>query len=411
MQVIHERCCGLDVHKQSVVACVLITLVADKPLRYVRTFSTMTADLLALDDWLRELRVEQVALESTGVFWRPVFNLLEDGRTITLVNPRNMKAVPGRKTDVKDSEWIADLLRHGLLQPSFIPPQPIRELRELTRYRKTLVQERANVVNRIQKVLETANIKLAAVASDILGKSGRAMLDAIVQGEEDPVTLAELARRGLRRKLPALQQALKGRVAAHHRFLLARLLEQIDFLDGLIQKVQQEIEERLRPYEEAVERLQTIPGLGPLAAAIIVAEIGIDMSRFASAKHLASWAGLCPGNRESGGKKLSGRMRKGNVWLRGVLTDVAWSVARTKDNYLSAQYQRLAQRRGGKRAAMAIAHSVLRIIYYMLRDGAAYRELGGDYFDKLDKTRIQQHHIHRLEQLGYTVTLTLAQAA
>jgi transposase len=411
VQVVHERCCGLDVHKQSVVACVLITLAADKPLRFVRTFSTMTADLLALDDWLRELRVEQVALESTGMFWRPVFNLLEDGRTITLVNPRNMKAVPGRKTDVKDSEWIADLLRHGLLQPSFIPPKPIRELRELTRYRKTLVQERADVVNRIQKVLETANIKLASVASDVLGKSGRAMLDAIVNGEEDPATLAELARRGLRRKLPELQQALKGRVEAHHRFLLARLLEQIDFLDGLIGKVQLEIEERLRPYEEAVERLQTIPGLGPLAAAIIIAEIGVDMSRFASAKHLASWAGLCPGNRESGGKKLSGRMRKGNVWLRGVLTDVAWSVARTKENYLAAQYQRLAQRRGGKRAAMATAHSVLRIIYYMLRDGTTYQDLGGDYFDKLDKTRIQQHHINRLEQLGYKVTLTPAKAA
>jgi len=369
VQVVHERCCGLAVHKQSVVACVLITLAADKPLRFVRTFSTMTADLLARDDWLRELRVEQVALESTGMFWRPVFNLLEDGRTITLVNPRNMKAVPGRKTAVKDSEWIADLLRHGLLQPSFIPPKPIRELRELTRYRKTLVQERADVVNRIQKVLETANIKLASVASDVLGKSGRAMLDAIVNGEEDAATLAELARRGLRSKLPELQQALKGRVAAHHRFLLARLLEQIDFLDGLIGKVQLEIEARLRPYAEAGERLQTIPGRGPLAAAIIIAEIGVDMSRFAAAKHLASWAGLCPGNRESGGKKLSGRMRKGNVWLRGVLTDVAWSVARTKENYLAAQYQRLAQRRGGKRAALATAHSVLRIIYYMLRDG------------------------------------------
>ena len=303
------------------------------------------------------------------MFWRPVFNILEDGRTITLVHPRNMKAVPGRKTAVKDSEWIADLLRHGLLQPSFIPPKPIRELRELTRYRKTLVQDRADVVNRIQQVLETANIKLASVASDILGKSGRAMLNAIVQGEEDPATLAELARRGLRRKLPALQQALKGRVEAQHRFLLARLWEQLDFLAGLIQKVQQEIEEHLRPYEAAVERLQTIPGLGALAAAIIVAEIGVDMSRFASAKHLASWAGLCPGKRESGGKKLSGRMRNGNVWLRGVLTDVAWSVARTKGNYRAAQYQRRAQRRGGKRAALAIAHSVLRIIDDMLRDG------------------------------------------
>ncbi len=405
MQVVYERCCGLDVHKKTVVACVLLTPAAGPPQRQIRTFSTMTADLLALDDWLQELAVTHLALESTGVFWRPIFNLLEEGRTVVLVNAAHMKAVPGRKTDVKDSEWLADLLRHGLLQPSFIPPKPIRELRDLTRYRKTLVHDRAELVQRLQKVLETANIKLAAVATDILGKSGRAMIEALIAGEADPTALAELAQRRMRQKLPALRQALEGRVEAHHRFLLARLLEHIDFLDGSIAQVQAEIEERLRPYEEAVERVQTIPGVGPLAAATIVAEIGVDMSRFGAAKQLASWAGLCPGNRESGGKQLSGRMRKGNQWLRTILTEVAWAITHTKGNYLAAQYHRLAQRLGAKKAVMAVAHSVLRIIYYVLRDGSTYHDLGGDYFDQLDKTRIQQHHVRRLEQLGYRVTL------
>ena len=411
MQVVYERCCGLDVHKRQVVACVLQTAPDGTVHRQVQTFTTMTADLLALDDWLRQLGVEQIALESTGVFWRPVFNLLEDGRTIVLVNAQHMRAVPGRKTDVKDSEWIADLLRHGLLQPSFIPPKPIRELRELTRYRKTLVAERADLVNRVQKVLETANVKLAAVATDVLGKSGRAMLDAMVSGETDAGTLAELARGRLRSKLPALRQALEGRVEAHHRFLLARLLEHIDFLEATIQQVQEEIDGRMGPYAEAIARLQTIPGVGPLAAATIVAEIGIDMSRFPTAKHLASWAGLCPGHKESGGKRLSGKTRKGDVWLRAVLLEVAWAIAHTKDNYLVAQFRRLAQRRGLKRAALAIAHSVLGISYHLLREGTTYKDLGADYFEQVDKAKIERHHVRRLEQLGYTVTLNPARAA
>ena len=411
MQVVYERCCGIDVHKRQVVVCVLLTAPDGRVQRHIQTFSTMTADLLALDDWLRELGIEQIALESTGVYWRPVFNLLEEGRTIVLVNAQHMHTVPGRKTDVKDSEWIADLLRHGLLAPSFIPPKPIRELRELTRYRKTLVAARADLVNRVQKVLETANVKLAAVATDVLGKSGRAMLEAIVAGEADAATLAELARGRLRAKLPALRQALEGRVEAHHRFLLARLLEHIDFLEAALQTVQEEIDRRLAPYTEAVERLQTIPGVGPQAAATIVAEIGLDMSRFPSAKHLTSWAGLCPGNKESGGKRLSGKTRKGDVWLRAVLLEVAWAIAHTKDNYLAALFRRLAQRRGLKRAALAIAHSVLGIIYYMLRDGTAYQDLGVAYFQQLDKVKIERHHVRRLEQLGYTVTLSPAQAA
>lgn len=411
MQVVYERCCGIDVHKRQVVACLLLTASDGSVQRHLQTFSTMTADLLALDDWLRQFAVEQVALESTGVFWRPVFNLLEDGRHIVLVNAQHMHAVPGRKTDVKDSEWLADLLRHGLLRPSFIPPKPIRELRELTRYRKTLVAERTDLVNRVQKVLETANVKLAAVASDVLGKSGRAMLEAIVGGETDAETLADLARGRLRSKLPELRQALDGRVEAHHRFLLACLLEHIAFLETTLHKVQEEITGRLAPYAEAVERLQTIPGVGALAAATIIAEIGVDMSRFPTARHLASWAGVCPGNNESGGKRLSGKTRKGDVWLRQVLLEVAWAIAHTKDNYLAAQFRRLAQRRGLKRAALATAHSVLGIIYHMLRDGTAYEDLGADYFQQLDKVKIERHHVRRLEHLGYTVTLSPARAA
>jgi transposase len=406
MQVVHPRCCGLDIHKKTVVACVLLTQPDGTVQRHTRTFTTMVVDLLALDAWLRECAVEQIAMESTGVYWRPVFNLLEEGRTVVLVNAQHIKAVPGRKTDVKDSEWIADLLRHGLLRASFIPPQPIRELRELTRYRKTLVQERVDEVNRLHKVLETANIKLAVVAADVLGKSGRAMLEALIAGEQDADVLAELARNRMRAKLPALRQALEGRVQAHHRFLLARILEHIDFLDAALQQVQQEIERRLVNEADAITRLQTIPAVGPTAAAVIVAEIGTDMSRFVSAKHLASWVGLCPGNRQSGGKRYSGKPTKGNKWLRAVLAEVACAIIHTKDNYLAAQYHRLARRIGKNKALVAVAHSVLTISYHLLRDGTTYVDLGAGYFDQVDKVRIERHHIRRLEQLGYTVTLT-----
>ena len=288
MQVVHERCCGLDVHKKTVVACVLRTRADGTLERLVRTFGTMTADLLALSDWLADLGVKQIALESTGVYWRPVFNILEEGRTLVLVNPQHIKHVPGRKTDVKDAEWLADLLRHGLLQPSFIPPAPIRELRELTRYRKTLVQARTDEVNRLQKTLEGANLKLAAVATSVLGVSGRAMLEALLGGEQDPLVLAELARGKLRAKLPALRKALEGRVQPHHLVLLGQLLAHIDFLDASIAQVEQAIEARQAPFAEAIELLQTIPGVGAVVATALVAEIGTDASRFPSAKHLAS---------------------------------------------------------------------------------------------------------------------------
>jgi transposase len=377
----------------------------------VRTFLTMTADLLVLDDWLRSYGVEVIAMESTGVFWRPVFNLLEEGRQIVLVNAQHMKAVPGRKTDVKDSQWLADLLRHGLLKPSFIPPKPVRELRDLMRYRKTMVHERADEINRVQKVLETANIKLSSVATDVLGKSGRDMLDAILGGQNDPDVLAQLARGRLRAKLPDLRQALEGRVQPHHRLLLTRILAHIDFLEESLAQLEGEIEQYLIPFENAMELVQSVMGISETSAASIIAEIGTDMTRFASDKHLASWAGVCPGNKQSGGKRLSGKTTKGNTYLRAILCEVAWAISRTKDNYLSAFYHRLARRRGKNKAITALAHKVLLILYHILRTNKPYTDLGGDYFDQLDRGRIEQHHIRRLEQLGYAVTLAPKEAA
>ena len=314
--------------------------------------------------------------------------------------------MPGRKTDVKDSEWLAELLRHGLLTASFIPPQPVRELREFTRYRKTLVQERAQEVNRLHKVLESANLKLGAVASDVLGASGRDMLAAILAGEQDPAVLAELARGRLRAKLPALRRALEGRVSAQHRALIRHILAHVAFLEQQLAQLTTEIEELLAPFAEAVALLETIPGVAEEAAAAIVAEIGTDMSRFPSAGHLASWAGLCPGNRQSGGKRLSGKTTPGNVWLRAVLGEVAWSITHTSGNYLAALYHRLARRRGKLKAIVAVAHSLLVSIYHMLRDHQPYRDLGPDYLDHLDTARLQRHYTRRLQQLGYAVTLT-----
>ncbi len=411
MQVVHERCCGLDVHKKTVVACVLLTAPTGEVTKAVRTYATMTADLLALGDWLSSLGVTQVAIESTGIYWRPVFNLLEEGRTVTLVNAQHLKRVPGRKTDVRDSEWLADLLRHGLLRPSFIPPAPVRQLRDLTRYRATLIQERAAEANRLQKVLETANIKLAMVATDVLGVSGRRMLEALLGGAQDPAALAELAKGRLRAKLPELRRALDGRVQPHHLVLIERILAHIDFLEASLAQLQSAIEPHLAAFAEAVELLDTIPGVDAEAAAVIVAEIGTDMSRFASAKHLASWAGLCPGNKQSGGKRLNEKATKGDRWLRGVLGEVAWAISHTKGNYLAAQYHRLARRRGKYKAIVAIAHSVLVIAYHILRDRQPYTDLGADYFERLEAERVERYHVKKLRQLGYEVTLTPSQAA
>jgi transposase len=410
MQVLYERCAGLDVHQKSVVVTVLVTAATGQVTKLTRTFGTMTAELLALDNWLDEQLVEQLAMESTGVYWYPVYNLLEEGRNVVLVNPQHMKAVPGRKTDVKDSEWLADLLRHGLLKASFIPPQPIRELRELTRYRKRLVQERTQAVNRLQKVLESANIKVGTIATDLLGVSGRAMLDALIADEQSPAQMAQLARGRMRSRMPALCQALEGRVTDHHRFLLQQMLAQCDFLEQAIGQVQAQIERQLAPYQDALALLQTIPGISGTSAAAIIAEIGVDMTRFPSAKHLASWAGLCPGNKQSGGKRLQAGTIQGNRWLRGVFGEVAWAVSHTKDNYLVAHFQRITRRRGKYKAVIALAHTILVIIYHVLQDQRPYTDLGADYFDRLETARNERYHVRRLEQLGYTVTLAPAVA-
>jgi transposase len=411
MQVLYERCAAIDVHQKTAVTTILVSQPDGSPQKQTRTFATMTSDLLALEDWLRGLGITVVAMESTGVYWHPIFNILEEGRTIILVNAQHMKAVPGRKTDVKDSEWLADLLRHGLLKASFIPPKPIRELRDLTRYRKTLVQERSQEVNRLQKLLEGANIKLAAVATDVLGKSGRDMVEAVIGGEQDAEALAALARGRLRAKLPDLRKALEGRVQPHHRFLLQRILAHIDFLEQSIAQVEQEIEQHLRPFEEALELVQSITGLQATTAAGILAEIGIDMTRFPSDKHLASWAGVCPGNKQSAGKRLSGKTTAGNTHLRALLGEAAWAAARTKGTYLSAYYHRIARRRGKKKAIVALEHKLLVIISHVLLTKKPYSDLGADYFDQLEKTRLERHHIRRLEQLGYTVTITPKEAA
>jgi transposase len=411
MQIVHPRCCGIDVHKKDVKACALLTHADGTTASQVRTFSTMTDGLLALADWLRALDIQQVAMESTGVYWRPVFNILEAECAVILVNAQHIKAVPGRKTDVKDSEWLADLLRHGLLQPSFIPPAPIRELRDLTRYRKTLIGERSQEANRLQKVLETANIKLAAVATDVLGVSGRQMLVALLGGEQDAEALAELARGRLREKLPLLRRALVGRVQPYHRILIERILAHIDFLEESIATLQQEIDRCLLPFAQAVALLVTIPGVSVHAATTLIAEIGTEMAQFPSAKHRASWAGVCPGNRESGGKRKSGKPTAGNRWVKAVLGEVAWSVSRTRDNYLVAQYQRMARRKGRLKAIGATMHTVLVIAYHVLREGMPYRELGAAYFDRLDTARLERHHVNRLRALGYEVALTPIAAA
>jgi transposase len=405
MDLIYERCCGLDVHKTSVVACLLISHPQGEAERAVRTFGTMTGDLLDLADWLAAAGCSHVAMESTGVYWRPIWNLMEEAFELLLVNPRHIKAVPGRKTDVADAEWIADLLRHGLLRGSYVPDRPQRELRELTRYRSALVRERTAEANRLHKTLEGANVKLAAVATDVLGKSGREILQALATGTEDAAALAQLAQGRLREKLPQLERALVGRVAPHQRFMLAEHLAHVDFLDGAIARVSEEIAERLRPVEEAVERLDTIPGIGRYMAEALLAEIGTDMSRFPTAGHLASWAGMCPGNHESAGKRRSGKTRKGSPWLRTLLVQAAHAGARKRGTYLEAQYRRLAARRGKSRAAVAVGHTILVIAYHLLRDGTEYRDLGPHYFDERDRRALERRLVHQLQDLGYKVSL------
>lgn len=410
MKVTFERCAGADVHKETVVVCVLTGPPAGPVEQQVRTFGTTTPRLLELADWLHGLGVTHLAMESTGVYWQPVFHILEGVVEVWLVNARKVKAVPGRKTDVRDCEWLADLMRHGLLQPSFIPPTPVRELRELTRYRRTLVRERAQEANRIQKVLEGANIKLGVVASDVLGVSGRAMLRALIAGETEGSTLAALARGRLKNREAELAEALTGRIKPHQRLLLAELLGHIEYLQAAIDRLSREIEERLRPFAEAIRRLDAIAGVDRRTIEEVLAEIGTDMRRFPTSHRLASWAGVCPGNNESAGKRLSGKTRKGSIWLRGALVQAAWAAVRTKQSYFHAQFYRLKARRGAKRAIVAVAHALLIVIYQLLRHGTTYADLGHDHFDRLDRKRTASRLVKRLCDLGYRVQLTEAAA-
>lgn len=412
MQALYMRCAGLDVHSKTVVACVLISQADGQVTQQVRTFSTMTRELEQLATWLRAEQVEQVALESTGVYWWPVFNLLEEaGLPVMLVNPQQRKTLPGHKTDIKDARWLADLLRHGLLRASFIPPAEIRALRELTRYRAAQVRQRAYEINRLQKVLESANIKLAVVATDVLGVSGRQMLLALARGEDDPETLAQLAKAGLRNKLDALQQALEGRIKPHHRLLIRTILDHIRFLETAIAHLDGEIEAAMVPFAAQRTLLEQIPGIGRVAAAAIIAEIGVEMSRFPTAGHVASWAGMCPGNTQSGGKRLSSATTKGDIWLRRILGEVAWAAIHQRESSFRARYYRLKGRLGSQQAVVAVMHHLLVVIYHVLKDEVPYRELGPDYYQAAHPQRTAARLVKHLEHLGYTVTLTPKEAA
>lgn len=417
MRVLYPCCAGLDVHKKTIVGCRISQDASGKTLLEKRTFSTMTRALLELSDWLQAGRVTHVAMESTGEYWRPVYNILEGQFELLVVNAAHMKAVPGRKTDSKDAEWVAELLEHGLLRASFVPPIEQRDLRDLTRARSNFIRERATLVNRVQKALEGANIKLACVATDVLGVSGRAILEALINdaaGTADPAALAQLARGRMRSKQEQLEEALCGRVRPHHRMILKELLAQIDSLDASIARFDQAIEEVCQnhaPFEQAVQHLDTIPGVARAAAEVIVSEIGTDMSRFPTAGHLCAWAGVAPGNHESAGKRLSGRVRQGNQALRKHLLQAAHAASHTQETFLSGQYHRLVPRRGKKRALMAVAHSILVIAYHLIQRNEDYKELGAAYHDQQRPEKTAMRLVSRLKQLGFEVTLTPCAAA
>ena len=410
MEIVIERVSGLDVHKASVTACVRVPDDAGEREEQVATFATNVPALLCLADWLEAHGVTQVAMEATGVYWKPVWAILEDRFDCILVNARHVKQVPGRKTDVTDAQWLCRLAEAGLLRASLVPPAPIRALRNLTRYRKAEIRDRQREAGRLHKLLEDTGIKLDCVASDLLGKSGRAMLGALIDGTTNPDVLADLALGKLRAKLPALREALQGRFDAHHAIIIGRILAHIDYLDEAIAEISTAIEAQIAPLASAVDALCTIPGIQRRTAEVIIAETGGDMSAFPSAKHLASWAGVCPGNDESAGKRRSGRTRKGSKWLRANLIEAATAASRTKNTYLQAQYQRLRARRGHARAITAVAHSMMIAVWHILSTGEIYRDLGGDYFSQRDPERTTRRLIAQLEKLGHVVTLETSTA-
>lgn len=405
LEILHERCAGLDVHKKTVVACVLRPGPAGTVERASRTFSTMTASLEVLADWLADEGCTHVAMEATGAYWKPIYNMLEGRFELVLANAEHLHAVPGRKTDVKDAEWIALLLRHGLIRASFVPERWQRELRELVRYRTSLVRERAREVNRLQKTLEGANIKLAAVLTDITGVSGQRILEALTRGETDPGALADLAHWRVQKKRAALESALVGRLEGPLRFVVRQQLVHLRALDGQIDECDLEVAAEMRPFAVELARLRTIPGVGPRTAEIILAEIGPEVGRFPSAGHLAAWAGMCPGNRQSGGKAQPTRARKGSPWLRAALAEAAWASSKCKEGYLPAQFRRLAARRGKKRAIVAVGHSILVIVYHLLSRQTEYADLGSSYFEERDRAGVERRAVARLEALGYRVHL------
>jgi transposase len=407
METMVRRCAGLDVHKESVVACARVIDDNGELQLSTQTFGTTVSDLLILSDWLASHGVTLVGMESTGVFWKPVYMLLETEFECWLLNAQHLRNVPGRKTDVGDAAWIAQLVAHGLVRPSFVPPKEIRELREVTRYRKALIQERTREAQRLHKIIEGSGIKLANVATDILGVSGRAMLNALIGGTHDPEILAELARGRLRKKLPALRKALSGWFSPTHRLLVGELLAHLEYIDESIERLSNDIATMITPFARETDLLDTIPGVNLRTAEVIISEIGADMSRFGSAGRLASWAGMCPGNNESAGKHFSGKTRKGSKWLRTALIESANAAARTKNSYFSAQYARIKGRHGHKKAIVAVAHSILVVVYHLLERDEPYNELGADYFiERQQKDAYQRRLVKQLERMGYEVALT-----
>jgi transposase len=410
-EAVLERGCGLDVHQKTITACLLIGALEEQPREFQRTFRTTTRGLLELRDWLQENSCTHVAIESTGIYWRPVFHILEDVVTVLLVNANHMKQVPGKKTDLKDAQWIARLLRWGLLKPSLIPPSPIRDLRDLCRYRRKLIEQTSAEKNRVQKVLDDANIKIGTVASNVFGVSGRAMIKALLETDMTLEEMANLAKGKLRDKIPELMEALEGEVSEHHRFLIAMHLEHMGYLKEAVAKLDDRITEKIQPYQHQIDNIRTTPGFDVASAQHVFAEIGGDPALFPSERHIASWAGLCPGNNESAGKQKSGRTTKGNNWLRCIMVQTAHASCRTKDTYLKSFYRRVAARRGKGRAIIAVAHKQIRAVYHELKEDKSYRELGPDFFDRLNQKALEQRLTRRLEDLGYRVELSRVSAA